>query len=161
MNIEKIKEILNCVHKEIVSWGNSSVLATQKIKITEVLTLLSELEAEQKPERIKCAAIRLKNGEIYEGRNHSEAYGACNKKHPIEEKAHLNAKQGFVTSTGRFVSRKEGGEIAYNARQIQKQTEHLFSEDINYPALVCPKCGREHRCSNCGNEFEQIWWTSV
>lgn len=41
-----------------------------------------------------------------------------------------NSTQGFITSDDRFVDRKEGGKIAYEAGQIDKPTECLFSEDL-------------------------------
>jgi len=38
--------------------------------------------------------------------------------------------QGFLTSNGMFVDRNESGQIAFNAGQINKITECLFSEDL-------------------------------
>ena len=38
--------------------------------------------------------------------------------------------QGFLTSDDRFVDRKEGGQIAFDAGQTAKLTECLFSEDL-------------------------------
>ncbi len=38
--------------------------------------------------------------------------------------------QGFLTSKGNFVNRKEAAEIAFKANQIEKETITLFSEDI-------------------------------
>lgn len=38
--------------------------------------------------------------------------------------------QGFITSTGRFVDRKEAAVIAYNSGQIKEQVKQLFSEDL-------------------------------
>lgn len=46
------------------------------------------------------------------------------------EKAVGANTQGFLTSTGRFVDRKEAGAIAFEAGQITKPTDCLFSEDI-------------------------------
>lgn len=39
-------------------------------------------------------------------------------------------EQGFLTSKNRFVSRKEAGEIAFKAGQIEKENDYLFSEDL-------------------------------
>ena len=39
----------------------------------------------------------------------------------------LNAEEGFKTSKGRFVNRKEAGRIAFDAKQIDKQTIWLQS----------------------------------
>jgi len=38
--------------------------------------------------------------------------------------------RGFLTSDDRFVDRKEGGQIAFDAGQTAKLTECLFSEDL-------------------------------
>jgi len=38
--------------------------------------------------------------------------------------------QGFLTNDDRFVNREEGGRIAYEAKQIDKPTKRLFSEDL-------------------------------
>ena len=38
--------------------------------------------------------------------------------------------QGFYTSYGRFVSRKEAARIALECGQISRPTEDLFSEDL-------------------------------
>ena len=38
--------------------------------------------------------------------------------------------QGFLTSKGNFVDRKEAGKIAYERGQITKETDCLFSEDL-------------------------------
>lgn len=38
--------------------------------------------------------------------------------------------QGFYTSFGRFVSREEAAEIAYNVGQIEEKKNRLFSEDL-------------------------------
>lgn len=42
----------------------------------------------------------------------------------------IKTTQGFMTSTGRFVNRKEAAEIAYNCGQITEEKVSLFSEDI-------------------------------
>lgn len=41
-----------------------------------------------------------------------------------------NTAQGFLTSKRRFVDRKEGSEIAFDAGQIKKDTGYLYSEDL-------------------------------
>lgn len=38
--------------------------------------------------------------------------------------------QGFLTSEGYFVDRKEAGEIAYKVKQTTRKTDFLFSEDL-------------------------------
>ena len=39
-------------------------------------------------------------------------------------------KQGFLTNTNRFVDRKEGGQIAFDAGQTKDLRTTLFSEDL-------------------------------
>jgi len=39
-------------------------------------------------------------------------------------------EQGFLTSKNRFVNRKEGGEIAFAAKQTQELKTTLYSEDL-------------------------------
>ncbi len=38
--------------------------------------------------------------------------------------------QGFLTNKNRFVSRQEGAIIAFDANQIKKEKETLYSEDL-------------------------------
>ena len=42
----------------------------------------------------------------------------------------IKTTQGFMTSIGRFVNRKEAAKIAYNCGQITEEKVSLFSEDI-------------------------------
>lgn len=49
-------------------------------------------------------------------------------KRPIVSKS--PKAQGFMTSKGRFVDRKEAGKIAFECGQIDKENDYLFSEDI-------------------------------
>lgn len=39
-------------------------------------------------------------------------------------------EQGFLTSEGRFVDRKEAMRIAFDAGQIEEQKSELFTEDL-------------------------------
>jgi len=39
-------------------------------------------------------------------------------------------EQGFLTNLNRFVDRKEGAEIAFNAGQTKEKKETLYSEDL-------------------------------
>ena len=39
-------------------------------------------------------------------------------------------EQGFLTNKNRFVGREEGAIIAFNANQIDKETQRLYSEYI-------------------------------
>ena len=97
---------------------------------------------------IICAAIWFKDGNKYshQPRNVDSGLVVCGRRHhncfltafelnggkKIEGLNELNAKavQGFLTSDDRFVDRKEGGQIAFDAGQIPKLTNCLFSEDL-------------------------------
>lgn len=39
-------------------------------------------------------------------------------------------EQGFLTNTNRFVSREEGGQIAFDAGQTKELKQTLYSEDL-------------------------------
>ncbi len=77
-------------------------------------------------ELIKHAAIKTSDGEIVTGKSHAHAYEkALPKKFGTSP-----GDQGFVTNTGRYVGREEGGKIALASGQIVKETNFLFSEDL-------------------------------
>lgn len=71
------------------------------------------------PESVRSAAI-LWNGEVYAAATHGMALLNLKKTHP-EYRA---VSEGFVTSTGRFVSREEAKEIAERAEQLNHLDEH-------------------------------------
>lgn len=91
-------------------------------------------------ERIKCAAIRsdgfVYTGPDFEGRTEQRgvSHWAIAQAHPSQ---HLLPKeQGFVTTAGRFVKRREGAYVATTSGQIKclhYQPDQLFSEDFNHP----------------------------
>lgn len=73
-----------------------------------------------KIEKITAAAIRV-NGEIFTGQMHFMAYEKARLTIPNFEAVQSTMEQGFVTTSGRFVSREEAGELADQAGQL----EHL------------------------------------
>lgn len=97
---------------------------------------------------IICAAIWFKDGNKYshQPRNIDSGLVVCGRRHHncfltafelnggkrIEGLSEANAKavQGFLTSNDIFVDRKEAGQIAFDALQIPKLTNCLFSEDL-------------------------------
>lgn len=48
----------------------------------------------------------------------------------VEKKDREGGVEGFLTSTRRFVDRKEAASIAYNASQIDTEYNYLFSEHL-------------------------------
>ena len=94
---------------------------------------------------IICAAIWFRDGNKYrhQPRNVDSGLVVCGRRHhncfltAFElnggkkiEGLNESAVQGFLTSDDRFVDRKEGGQIAFDAGQTAKLTECLFSEDL-------------------------------
>ena len=77
--------------------------------------------------RIKCAAIRTKGGQIFEGRSHADCYKGIIEAGITDTR---NSQQGFVTDAGDFVDRVEAGEIAFKAGQTKKLRTYLMSEDL-------------------------------
>jgi hypothetical protein len=80
-----------------------------------------------------AAAIRLQNGRIVQGRRHHDCLNHALRNLPNPGRAPSGDDQGFITSTGRYVTRKEGLELQLaagvpSARGFY-QTE-LYSEDL-------------------------------
>jgi hypothetical protein len=59
------------------------------------------------PEIVICAAVRASNGKIVRGDRHNDAIRALQAMPGYEGEQPHGDDQGFVTSTGRFVNRKE------------------------------------------------------
>lgn len=97
-------------------------------------------------EYILCAAVWFRDGKPHEHQpiNIDTGIVVCGQRHhnclftawalrkglTSLSEARGNAIQGFLTSKNRFIDRKEAGEIAYNAKQIDQETDCLFSEDL-------------------------------
>jgi len=91
---------------------------------------------------IICAAIWFKNNNKYKhqpknvdsglvvcGRRHHNCFLTAFELNRGEKIEGLNV-QGFLTSDDRFVDRKEGGQIAFDAGQTAELKNYLFSEDL-------------------------------
>ena len=76
----------------------------------------------------------IKSGLVVCGRRHHNCYltvDALN--HKFSDKCHEGNKkaiQGFLTSEDVFMDRKEAGRFAFQAEQIDRETDCLFSEDL-------------------------------
>ncbi len=96
-------------------------------------------------EHILCAAVHINDNNHYEGQptNVKMGFVLCGFRHHNcidvlhvfkNEKEYDNVNftftPGFLTSKERFVDRKEGAKIAYEAKQIFKKISILFSEDL-------------------------------
>jgi hypothetical protein len=77
--------------------------------------------------RITCAAINH-GGKIYEGTRHGIIMAKI-----WREAGHCKItqdEQGFMTSDGHFVNRRQAGDIAFMAGQTQERKETLLSEHV-------------------------------
>lgn len=94
-------------------------------------------------EKIKCAAYRWK-GVVYEGRTHADvAFSGPSELVEFGEdrrhtkNLHYLGEAGFVTTTGRFVDRRNAAGIAISSGQIKRlrflPDGELDSSDINEP----------------------------
>lgn len=78
---------------------------------------------------ISAAAI-LQDGKVYTGKRHHLIIRDIAEQTGIRP---VTGRQGFVTSNGRFVGRKQAARIALQAGQITKlkyDPEELFSEEL-------------------------------
>ena len=73
-------------------------------------------------EKIRSAAIRQRNGTITEGSNHKEI------RELIFTSTHqpVRGREGFVTTLGRFVDRKDGTQIALASGQAEKIADEML-----------------------------------
>lgn len=99
-------------------------------------------------EYILCAAIWWNDGKNWPNQpcNINEGFVTCAKRHYgciativvmgkraadfVDDNGKRRYVHGFLTNKNRFVDRKEGGDIAFRANQINKETDCLFSEDL-------------------------------
>lgn len=79
--------------------------------------------------KIKCAAIKTKSGQVFEGKNHPVCYQAMQEA-GVSRLDTRNCEQGFVTDTDKFVDRYKAAKIAFEAGQTKKLESPLFSEDL-------------------------------
>lgn len=93
-------------------------------------------ENNAKKETIKHAVVKAENGMMLLGKCHADCfYQGQNIGLKLSKKAD---DQGFITSTGRYVNRKEAAIIARDAGQLDPEDKQrpnvvaLLSEDIWY-----------------------------
>lgn len=98
----------------------------------------------RKPEYILCAAIHFEDdlvhahqpkniltGVVVCGMRHHNVFATLSALNTDRSKfERLSGIQGFITNLNRFVDRKEGREIAFNAGQTTKKEGDLYSEDL-------------------------------
>lgn len=93
---------------------------------------LQEIEKEI----VICAAVRAKDGIIVRGHRHVHAMRALQDMPAYKNERPHGDDQGFVTSMGRYVTRKEGCklQIAAGVESVDKEKPYcggeLYSEDL-------------------------------
>ena len=126
--------------EEIIKYHLSMGQEISELELNEIM--------EKNKEYILCAANHYDDGEkqIHGPKNIESGFVICGRRHhncislfakmvgfPYDEnglKLMNTEEQGFLTNTDRFVSREEAAKIAFNAGQIKKETNRLFSEDL-------------------------------
>lgn len=85
--------------------------------------------AEYYDKQIDCAAIKMPDGLIWTGKRHGHCLATIIQ---ATGKKALGATQGFVTLSGRFVTREEAFMLAKETGQVTKfcHDSQLFSEDL-------------------------------
>jgi len=94
--------------------------------LDQALTHIEQLLKDQ-PCKVKCAAIKTKDGIIFEAKNHAICLQRMKQ---AKVSTGRDCEQGFVTTDGKFVDRHEAAQIAFEAGQTKKLESPLFSEDL-------------------------------
>jgi hypothetical protein len=79
------------------------------------------------PEMIICAAVRASNGKVVRGHRHVDAIRALQAMDGYEGEQIREEDQGFVTSTNRFVNRREAYPLHFPDRA---EPDELRSDDL-------------------------------
>lgn len=80
------------------------------------------------PETVSTAAVKLSDGEVVTGKTHGQIVA------DLGDRDLTGADDGFVTSTGRYVTREEGMKIAKASAQMDESNqgpERLYSEHLD------------------------------
>lgn len=74
--------------------------------------------------------FNIKSGFVIAGHRHHNCFMTAYILNKDEKIQGTKDVQGFITSDNRFVDRKEGGQIAFDAKQTKELKTMLFSEDL-------------------------------
>ena len=86
---------------------------------------------------IVAAAIMLSNGMIFVGKRHNDCFTNATKILKLETPTRLNnAIQGFLTSSGQFLSRVDAYYHAYTSDQCERQIPLDTSHEEWQPSLT-------------------------
>lgn len=122
--------------KRLAEEGSGTKFPVHRVEITQLMR--QEISAKGQtlfspdaPETIRSAAIRTKDGSVFEARAH---FGAAQKA-TLAGKTWHDEDAGFVTSGGRFVSREEAEMIALRAKQLKANIldpQMLHADDFQW-----------------------------
>lgn len=79
------------------------------------------------PEIIICAAVRASDGKVVRGHRHNDAIRELQAMDGYEGEQPHGENQGFVTSTGRFVNRREAYRLHFSD---MTEPDELRSDDL-------------------------------
>ena len=79
------------------------------------------------PEIVICAAVRASDGKVVSGYRHSDAIRTLQAMVGYEDEQPCGEDQGFVTSTDRFVDRREAYRLHFPDRA---ESDELRSDDL-------------------------------
>lgn len=113
---------------------------TTRVRVEKMLDVLKR----EKKEYILCVAIwfddgkeyihqplNIKSGYVISGHRHHNCFMSVDILTDNNESfLDFEKEQGFLTNTNRFVDRKEGAQIAFDAGQTDKLIKTLFSENL-------------------------------
>lgn len=96
---------------------------------TDTPSAQPKLTLEPVQEKVTQAAIKAADGKTYTGTNHGDAW--LNMDEAMHgEATHQGITEGFMTSAGRFVDRKEARTIADKMGLATTSKKYLISEDL-------------------------------
>lgn len=105
------------------------VVETLKQQEEDFMKALAEHNSQKEIETIKHAAVKSECGKVVTGKSHAD----CFHKGILDLQLEMSQReedQGFVTSTGRYVSREEAQKIAIAAGQVAPTLGNLYSEEL-------------------------------
>ncbi len=122
--------------QQLNSWVANIIPKIKKEKTLGHLPLEAEIkrELENEPEKISGAAIKLKSGEILEGRTHSEILkGVAESGRIISNDEFLPQLEGsgFMTNKGNFIV----GDAAFDMAEQQEQIKSTGNKDVDQQFL--------------------------
>jgi len=116
---------------EVPDW-----VPTRQYTLDELKSVIKQGKPKPAPETIRSAAVKLSDGKVVTGKTHGEIVA------DIPDASLYGADDGFVTSTGRYVSRDEAMKLAKKSGIVENKPslgpEKLYTEHLD-PAMAKPK----------------------